>query len=79
MEPVMDGVIIATVAIILGFVAVGAGMAFLKWWKNFREELEDIRYEISISKGREREWWIRRRRRLWLSILPFVKYLRIEK
>lgn len=74
MEPVMDGVIIATVAIILGFVAVGAGMAFLKWWKNFREELEDIRYEISISKGREREWWIRRRRRLWLSILPFVKY-----
>lgn len=74
MEPVMDGVTIAAVAIILGFVAIGAGMAFLKWWKNFREELEDIKYEISISKGREREWWIRRRRRLWLSILPFVKY-----
>lgn len=74
MEPVIDGVTIAAVAIILGFVAVGAGMAFLKWWKNFREELEDIRYEINISKGREREWWIRRRRRLWLSVLPFVKY-----
>ena len=74
MEPVIDGVTIAAVAIILGFVAVGAGMAFLKWWKNFRNELEDIKYEISISKGREREWWIRRRRRLWLSILPFVKY-----
>ena len=74
MEPVIDGVTIAAVAIILGFVAVGAGMAFLKWWKNFREELEDIKYEISISKGREREWRIRRRRRLWLSILPFVKY-----
>lgn len=74
MEPVIDGVTIAAVAIILGFVALGAGMAFLKWWKNFREELEDIKYEISISKGREREWWIRRRRRLWLSILPFVKY-----
>ena len=38
------------------------------------EELEDIKYEISKSKGGEREWWIRRRRRLWLSILPFVKY-----
>lgn len=74
MEPVIDGVTIAAVAIILGFVAIGAGMAFLKWWKNFREELEDIKYEISISKGREREWRIRRRRRLWLSILPFVKY-----
>ena len=74
MEPVIDGVTIAAVAIILGFVAIGAGMAFLKWWKDFREELEDIKYEISISKGREREWWIRRRRRLWLSILPFVKY-----
>ena len=74
MEPVIDGVTIAVVAIILGFVAIGAGMAFLKWWKDFREELEDIKYEISISKGREREWWIRRRRRLWLSILPFVKY-----
>ena len=74
MEPVMDGVTIAVVAIILGFVAVGAGMAFLKWWKNFRNELEDIKYEINTSKGREREWWIRRRRRLWLSILPFVRY-----
>jgi len=74
MEPVMDGVTIAAVAIILGFVAVGAGMAFLKWWKNFRNELEDIKYEINTSKGREREWWIRRRRRLWLSILPFVRY-----
>ena len=73
MEPVIDGVTIAAVAIILGFVAVGAGMAFLKWWKNFRNELEDIKYEINTSKGREREWWIRRRR-LWLSILPFVKY-----
>ena len=74
MEPVMDGVTIAVVAIILGFVAVGAGMAFLKWWKNFRNELEDIKYEINTSKGREREWWIRRRRRLWFSILPFVRY-----
>lgn len=74
MEPVMDGVTIAAVAIILGFVAIGAGMAFLKWWKNFRNELEDIKYEINTSKGREREWWIRRRRRLWLSILPFVRY-----
>lgn len=74
MEPVMDGVTIAAVAIILGFVAVGAGMAFLKWWKNFRNELEDIKYEINTSKRREREWWIRRRRRLWLSILPFVRY-----
>ena len=74
MEPVMDGVTIAAVAIILGFVAIGAGMAFLKWWKNFREELEDIKYEINTSKGKEREWWIRRRRRLWLSILPFVRY-----
>lgn len=74
MEPVIDGVTIAAVAIILGFVAIGAGMAFLKWWKNFCNELEDIKYEINTSKGKEREWWIRRRRRLWLSILPFVRY-----
>ena len=74
MEPVIDGVTIAAVAVVLGFVALGAGLAFVKWWRDFREELEDIKYEISISKGREREWWIRRRRRLWLSILPFVKY-----
>ena len=74
MEPVIDGVTIAVVAVVLGFVALGAGIAFVQWWKDFREELEDIKYEISKSKGGEREWWIRRRRRLWLSILPFVKY-----
>lgn len=31
MEPVIDGVTIAAVAIILGFVALGAGIAFVKY------------------------------------------------
>ena len=35
---------------------------------------QDLRYlngEIARSAGREREHWIRRRRKLWRSLLPF--------
>ena len=41
---------------------------------SFRRELKYLNDEIGRNSGQERERWIRRRRRLWLSLLPFVKY-----
>ena len=47
---------------------------FLPWLRDFRHEMRYINMEIRRNRGREREHWIKRKRRLWLSILPFVKY-----
>lgn len=40
----------------------------------FREELRYLNNEIRRSMGEEQRYWIRQRRRLWLSLIPFVKY-----
>ena len=40
----------------------------------FSSELKLLNCEIRRTEGRERKYWIRKRSRLWLSLLPFVKY-----
>ena len=62
--------------LIIVIVVIGAiGMlAFIGWLRDFRIELNNINREIRRTDGHERARWRRRKRRLWLSILPFVKY-----
>ena len=40
----------------------------------FFRELKYLKSEIHRTRGKERERWKRRKRRLLLSLLPFVKY-----
>ena len=40
----------------------------------FCQELKYLNNEIERTYGSERRFWIYRRRRLWLSLIPFVKY-----
>ena len=40
----------------------------------FFRELRYINKEIACTGGAERKHWLRQRRRLWLSLLPFFKY-----
>ena len=44
------------------------------FFNNFSQELKYINCEIRRNDGSERRYWIRKRRRLWLSLIPFVKY-----
>ena len=37
-------------------------------------ELRYLNMEIGRTEGAERRYWICKRRRLWLSLIPFVKY-----
>ena len=39
----------------------------------FREDLYYIELEISRSIGEEKKHWVREKRRLWLSVLPFYR------
>lgn len=41
---------------------------------SFTRELRRLNNEIGRTYGTERKRWLRRRRRLWLSLLPFVRY-----
>ena len=40
----------------------------------FKAELRYLNCEIRRTYGDERRYWMRRRCRLWLSWLPFVRY-----
>lgn len=41
---------------------------------DFFRELQYLNKEISCTSGAERRYWIQQRRRLWLSLLPFIQY-----
>ncbi len=47
-------------------------IAFVNWLSGFKMELKYIKGEIKRTTGDEQKYWIYRKRRLWLSILPFV-------
>ncbi len=61
------GIIAAIFLILLLF-------AFVSFPNDFRSELRYSNNEIHRTDGEERRHYIRQRRRLWLSLIPFVKY-----
>ncbi|MBQ9973985.1 MAG: hypothetical protein IJP02_03390 [Oscillospiraceae bacterium] len=63
------------VYVILGLVALLGFVIWLARFVNdFSRELRILNMEIGRTEGPERRHWIRKRRRLWLSLLPFYKY-----
>lgn len=61
------------IVIMLGIVVLAIASPYLNW---FRHELKYINTEIQRNKENEKEQnrWKRRKRRLLMSLLPFVKY-----
>ena len=62
------------VGIIAFLILLGLLVGLCLFVKDFLQELEYINMEIQRTDGSERRYWIRKRRRLWLSLIPFVKY-----
>ena len=62
------------ISIVAFFVLFGLLVEFFKFTKAFSAELRYLNVEIERTEGTERKYWIRRRRRLWLSLIPFIKY-----
>ncbi len=56
------------------FVFLGLVVGLCRFADNFSAELRYLSNEIERTEGAERRYWIRRRKRLWLSLIPFVKY-----
>ena len=55
--------------------AVVLFVALAVWLPKFQRELHKVnRYIKDARSERERQHYLKRRRRLWLSLIPFVKY-----
>ncbi len=57
--------ILLLISLIIGIIQLFLG---------FSQELRYLNNEIGRTHGLERERYIKRKRKLWLSLLPFVKY-----
>ena len=55
--------------------AVVLFVALAVWLPKFQRELHKVnRYIKNARSERERQHYLKRRRRLWMSLIPFVKY-----
>lgn len=66
--------VIFLVIVLAVFLLILLTIWLLSFIPHFSYELRYINREIERTKGDARKHWIRERRRLWLSLLPFVKY-----
>ena len=64
-------ILIFIIGILLLFIFL---LAFVFHMNDFVNELKYLNVEINRTDGKERKHWIRRRRKLWLSLIPFVRY-----
>lgn len=59
---------------VLIFICVAIIWRFALWFHGFNRILKELKIEIQRTKDKEQKYWIRKKRRLWLSLLPFVRY-----
>ncbi len=62
------------VGIVAAFFLILLLFGLVSFINDFSQELRYLNNEIRRTDGAERKHYIRQRRRLWLSLIPFVKY-----
>ena len=73
-ETFTEAELYASCNVIIFLILFGLLIKVLLVLKDFSQELRYLNCEIRRSTGEERKSWVRQRRRLWLSLLPFVEY-----
>ena len=68
------GLDMLTIFIIITVVIVLLCIILIPWILSFREELKYINMEIGRTDGRERAHWEKKKKKLWLSLIPFFPY-----
>ncbi|MBE6717890.1 MAG: hypothetical protein E7574_01355 [Ruminococcaceae bacterium] len=65
----------AIIAFIVIIVFLFLFAVFTRWYLNeFLPELRYLNKEIRRTEGKEKSKWKRRRKKLFLSLIPFVRY-----
>lgn len=62
---------IGTFAVII---FIGLLISLAQFINDFSRELRYLNNEIGRTNGEERKYWIKQKKRLWLSLIPFFKY-----
>lgn len=62
------------IGILAAFFLIFILVDLVMFFNAFSHELRMLNSEIARTEGSERNYWIRKRRKLWLSLIPFVKY-----
>lgn len=70
---------VSALLLIIGFLAILASLQFVSFLREFGKDLRFVNTEIKRSSPTERPRWIRARRRLFLSLIPFYKPKRRKK
>ena len=64
--------------LVVGIFGMIVLIAFLVWIsvciREFKRELRCLNNEINRTTGSEQRHWIHKKRKLFLSLIPFVKY-----
>ena len=48
-------------------------------YNHFRQELDYVNSEIRRTDGKQKKYWLKKRRRLWLDWIPFYSMLRKKR
>ncbi len=67
-------VLYCLIAIVATFILLLTLSVFAAFLDGFSIELKRVNREIHRTHGHERKHWKRKRRKLWLSLLPFVRF-----
>lgn len=70
----MDTGIYIIAAVIIALLLILAIIRFAMWLQSFLMELRYVNKEIARTTGAEQQHWIKRKKRLLLSLIPFVRY-----
>ena len=70
----IDSIVGVVFLLIIAFLFILLIIGFAIKVNSFSQKLDYIKMEIQRSRGEERRYWIREKRRLWLSLLPFCRY-----
>ena len=62
------------IIVIVVLVIIALAIKIVFFFKHFSDELKYINIEIERTEGAERKHWKKRKRKLLLSLIPFVKY-----
>ena len=73
MIPELDTFTNVLLAIVIAFFAIAILVGLNIKISEFNHKLDYLNKEIERTEGAEREYWKRKKRRLWLSLLPFYR------
>lgn len=62
------------IGIVAALILIGLLIGLTLFIHDFSDELRYLNMEIDRSEGAEREHYLRQRRKLWMSLIPFVRY-----